>query len=125
MMDMKLPFGLRLCKKYFRKLENAKKKVVACYIENGTIIMGVNQKKTSSVGYRHGHRNFFIHAESACLSRIDDASNGTLYIYRENMHGEISLARPCLYCLSFLKEKNVRKIVYSTPDGFAKEKLIY
>ena len=67
-----------------------------------------------------------LHAEIAALLPIvnkTDLSNATLYIYRENMHGELALCRPCKGCMSFIKACGIKKIYYTTEQGYAEEYL--
>lgn len=120
-----LPWGLCLAQKAFRKRNNRKKVVVAVYIEGNSILIESNCKKTDPGAKRLGHRFFFRHAEYNVLKKVEDASQGVLYIYRETMEGNFGMARPCDCCIKFLREKNIRKIVYSTNNGWAKERLIY
>lgn len=124
-MSNELPWALNLARKHFKKLPSKKKKVVACFMDGGTIIMASNQKKTNPHAARLNYRNCHMHAEFSVLRQVRDAKNGTLYVYRENQGGVISLARPCNECMVYIREKGVRKIVYSTNQGWAKERIIY
>lgn len=69
-----------------------------------------------------------IHAELAALlplmRRKVDLSGATLYVYRETSNNELAMARPCPRCMSIIKKCGIKKIKYSTPDGFAMEKII-
>lgn len=118
-----LPWGLKLCRKAFCK-DRHRKKVVAAYIEGNSIVIESNINKTHPEANRLGHRMDHIHAELNVLKNIEDASRGVLYVYRETADGNLALSRPCEFCLKLLKEKNVRKVVYTTALGFAKEKFI-
>jgi len=73
------------------------------------------------LNYRHNSR----HAEFNVLRDIKDGSKGVLYIYRELFDHTLAMARPCDKCMILLKEKNIKKIVYTTTNGFAKEKLFW
>lgn len=70
-----------------------------------------------------------LHAEvDALLPLIKkniDLTGATLYVYREDKHHHIAMSRPCPRCMSLIKKCGIRKIKYSTPDGFATEKIIY
>ena len=70
-----------------------------------------------------------VHAEVDTLipflKRRVDLSNATLYIYRSKRDGTYGLARPCSGCMEIIKQCGIKKIAYSTDDGFAKEILMY
>jgi deoxycytidylate deaminase len=121
MRNVNLPWGLELCRKAFHKKRH-RKRVVAAYIEGNTIIIDSNSRKTHPDANRFGHRLNHTHAELAVLRHVNDASRGTLYVYRETQDGELAMARPCEFCQKLLLEKNIRKVVYTTALGFAKEK---
>ena len=73
-----------------------------------------------------------LHGEMAALIQIPkcienniDYSRCKVYVYRIS-HGKRlrqGLARPCPSCLEALRDKGVRKIYYTTDDGFAMEEL--
>ena len=67
------------------------------------------------------------HAEVATLvpliKRHEDLSDCTLYIYRQNALGQSAMARPCPRCMQLIKQQGIKKIKYSTDDGFAVEKI--
>jgi tRNA(Arg) A34 adenosine deaminase TadA len=48
-----------------------------------------------------------------------------VYTYRELKNGSLSLSRPCESCLAFMKQLGIKRIYYTTPDGYAEERLIY
>ena len=67
------------------------------------------------------------HAEVAALlpliRRRADLSSATVYVYREDRFGRLAMARPCPRCMSLLLRLGVRKIKYTTPLGFAAERI--
>lgn len=66
-----------------------------------------------------------IHAEFDAIIGIDRhlAIGGTLYVYREDFYGSLSLAKPCPMCLAFLLECGIKRIYYTTADGYDEIKL--
>lgn len=68
--------------------------------------------------FRHG-----LHAElHAILNAGDrDLSGARIYIYREDHNGNMALCRPCPACMEAIRKKGIRKVYYTTPDGYAEE----
>lgn len=114
---------------------------VGCVVYyKGTILSkGYNTNKTSLLQERYNKYRFREldvtrypaknHAELAALKKIRfydiDFSSVEVYIYRElRTTGAMALARPCESCMAFIKELGIKTIHYTTPDGYATEKLI-
>ena len=53
-----------------------------------------------------------------------DFSRVSVYVYRELKNGELGMARCCPACMAALKSLGIKKICYTTDDGYAEEKLI-
>lgn len=68
-----------------------------------------------------------VHAEvDALIPLINqrvDLSQASIYVYRTTCDGTRGMARPCPRCMYVIKNLGIRKINYSTPDGFAEEVL--
>lgn len=122
---MNLPWGLSLLAKAYHKLPRKHKKhVVAAYIEGSKIIIHSNDCKTSPIAKMYGSRWERLHAEHAVLRGVDDGSKGKLFVYRETKNGRLAFSRPCEFCLPFLRKKKIKKVCYTTPDGYAWERLL-
>jgi|ERR1700733_15530054 len=126
---MKLPFGLKLARKVWKE-QRCRKLVTACYIEGGTIILGTNKMRTDPQARHYGHLHDRTHAELNVLKNVKDGSKGKLYIYRERMNQDkeksfkgYGFARCCPACINLVKSKGIKTIVYTTNDGFAKERI--
>lgn len=50
-------------------------------------------------------------------------NEAVLYLYRENKLGELAMCRPCKECMSFIRACAIKKIYYTTYDGYAEEYL--
>lgn len=66
-----------------------------------------------------------VHAEVDALlplikNRVD-LTNSTIYIYRRHKDNTNALARPCPRCMQLIKEQGIKKIKYTTEDGYASE----
>ena len=46
-----------------------------------------------------------------------------IYLYREYKNGNLALSRPCPSCMAMLKDFGIKKVMYTTTDGFVEEKL--
>lgn len=65
------------------------------------------------------------HAEASCLRQISDPRGVTLYIARVTKQGKTRLARPCPLCWNMIYNMGVTKIVYTTNEGVAIEKILH
>lgn len=73
------------------------------------------------------HHHFSIHAElNAILNAGDRDLNGcSIYIFRRDSNGDISMCRPCKACMAAIKLCGIKKIYYTTKDGYAEETIRY
>lgn len=104
------------------------------YYKGALLAKGFNTNKTCPVQkkfniYRYKSSNTLdkVHAEISALKKIRfldiDFSRVEVYIYRETKKGEIAMARPCESCMAFIKELGIKRIFYTTPDGYVEERL--
>ena len=110
----------------------------AVLVYHGTILAkGSNSNKTHPMqdkmnALRYDKENLTkycppkIHAEIACLTKcrwLDiDFSKVELYIYREYQDGTTALARPCKACAQAIREMGIKKVCYSTENGYCEER---
>jgi len=70
-----------------------------------------------------------VHAEcSALLPLIKgrvNLKNASIYIYREHKDGTTAIAKPCPSCMKLIKKCGIKKINYTTEDGYIMERLVY
>ena len=68
----------------------------------------------------------FVHAEVDALAPLIeqhvDLTQASIYVYRSSCTGR-GMARPCPRCIYLIKKVGIRKINYSTPDGYVEEVL--
>lgn len=107
---------------------------VAVY-KNQVLAVGYNTNKTHPLQkkfnkYRHMYYGNVepmpkLHAEMSCLVQIKDMnidfSKVELYIYRENRNGKLAISRPCGACMRMIDSLGIKKIHYTTDNGFASE----
>ena len=67
----------------------------------------------------------YIHAENHALlgNSFRSLKGTTAYICRIKKDGSFGMARPCPICYESLKLAQVKKIVYTTSNGYKEEKL--
>lgn len=125
---------------YFRAAEAISKlsdhhyKIGCVVVANHRIISSGHNGGTNTHGFQKRLDDRFFgdekskgckHAEVDALlpfiGRGMDLSKATVYVFRRNCRGDLALARPCPRCMSVIKSLGIKKINYSTPDGFAEE----
>ena len=90
-----------------------------------------NSSKTHPLQKKYNKERFAedtihsLHAEvSALLPLIKediDFSKIEIYTYRTLANGKCGMSRPCPSCLALIKELGIKKIWYTTDDGYACE----
>jgi len=63
----------------------------------------------------------YLHAEVSALLRAKDKQVWMLSIERYNKDGSMALAKPCKVCQEAIKAFDVKRIKYTTPDGWVVE----
>jgi deoxycytidylate deaminase len=91
---------------------------------------GFNSQKTHPLAKRFQKNKdaITLHAEidciRECLRHERDLSRATLYVgrlkYDHAQHGELiwGMAKPCKGCMQAIEAFNIKRVVYSTDDGF-------
>lgn len=135
---------IEITSKNFRYFEYARREAVksgnkhfcvGCVVVlgNKVIAVGRNSNKTSPMQQKYnkergGGENWLWnlqHAEINALNKIADMdinwSDISLYTYRICASKPHGMSRPCKACMAAIKKLGIRKIFYTTDDGFAKE----
>ena len=66
------------------------------------------------------------HAEISALTKLKKDYNKKklcIYVYRITKKGKFGMARPCPSCMQAIKDFGIKKICYTTNDGYAEENL--
>ena len=110
----------------------------AVAVYKGSIVAeACNTNKTSPL---QAHYNIYryepadtpckAHCETQLIQRIRwkfgnnlDWSKVHIYLYREYKDGSLAPSRPCPSCMAMLRDFGIKKIMYTTEDGFAEEKI--
>ena len=100
--------------------------------KNRIIAIGTNTEKTHPIQKHYDKFRKFpthhrIHAEIKAIinSKLNHLDGCSIYIYRETKSGHLANSRPCPSCIQMIKNYGIRKIGYSTNDGFCIEELQY
>ena len=109
----------------------------AVAVYKGSIVAtACNTNKTSTLQaryniyrYRDSDTLSKAHAETVLVQKLRwkfgnsiDWSKVSIYLYREYKDGNLAPSRPCKSCMAMLKEFGVKKIYYTTEDGYVEEK---
>ncbi len=67
--------------------------------------------------------NHFIHAEISAIihTGTTELDGCSIYVYREDKKGNLAMCRPCPSCMALIKVTGIKKIYYTTKDGFCEE----
>ena len=108
----------------------------AVAVYKGSIVATAwNTNKTSPLQARYNVYRFRAdtpdktHCETSLVQKLRwkfgdsiDWSKVHIYLYREYKDGSLAPSRCCPSCLAMLKELGIKKIYYTTEDGFVEEK---
>ncbi len=116
---------------------NFKPRIGAVAIYKGSVVATAsNSDKTSPLQahyniYRYKSTNTLAkaHAETILVQRLRwrfgdslDWSKVHVYLYREYADGQLAPSRCCPSCMAMFKELGIKKIFYTTEDGYVMEK---
>lgn len=95
-----------------------------------------NTNKTSPLQARYNEYRYHNpslpdkqHCENLLVQRIRwrfgdslDWRRVHIYLYRELKNGKLAMARPCTACFHLLRDLGVRKVYYTTENGYVEER---
>ena len=80
--------------------------------------------------YRDADTPCKAHCETQLIQRLRwrfgdniDWAKLHIYLYREYKDGSLAPSRPCPSCMAMLKDFGIKKVMYTTENGFAEEKI--
>lgn len=107
---------------------------IGCVVTEGNhriISSGCNSTKTHPLQKQLNRERFEVdsvhslHAEVSALLPLMkediDFSKVEVYTHRNYANGKIAMARPCPSCMKLIKDLGIKKIHYTTADGYACE----
>lgn len=99
----------------------------AVVVRSGSVLgTGSNRHRNDpATAYGVERSGWSTHAEEACLRTIRDgrARGATIYVARISPAGEARLARPCAACQDAARQAGITKMVYTTTNGLAAERI--
>jgi tRNA(Arg) A34 adenosine deaminase TadA len=62
----------------------------------------------------------YLHAEASCILSLglDNCADKSIYVVRVRKDGTTALAKPCSSCQRLIADVGIKKVYYSTLDGF-------
>jgi tRNA(Arg) A34 adenosine deaminase TadA len=108
----------------------------AVAVYKGSIVAtACNSNKTSPLQAKYNVYRFNAdtpdkaHCETILIQKLRwkfgdsiDWSKVHIYLYREYKNGSLGPSRPCSSCMIMLKDLGIKRIAYTTEDGYAEEK---
>ena len=127
---------LRYAKKASEFSDSSRVNIGAALIIGHKVVnIGFNTNKTNPLQSKIDTKFFNckcsgkIHAETMALypyiKENIQLNNAILVTYRQKKDGTLGMSRPCDRCMKLIKQLGIKKLIYTTDDGFAEEKLIY
>ena len=116
---------IELAIKIARANPEKKWKLAAVGCRGGRVVsVGMNsfQQNDSPPGTIH-YSCLGRHAETEML-RLASKPPRTVYVARVSKGGQLRLARPCKNCYAALRQAGVKKIIYTTNNGIAEERIV-
>lgn len=122
----------------YKGSHNFAPRIGACAIYKGSIVASAwNTDKTSPLQAKYNVYRFKesdtldkAHAETSLIQKIRwkfgdsiDWSKVHIYLYREYADGRLAPSRPCPSCMALIRDLGMKKIFYTTEDGYVEEKL--
>ena len=80
-------------------------------------------QKSLSLACGFSEERIYLHSEVLCLLRAKGKQVHTLKVERYGAGGEPRVAFPCLSCQLAIKQSSVKRVVFTTEEGF-KEYLV-
>lgn len=116
---MKLKF-FEIAKAASKHSDHPAHKLGAVIVKGNKIIsVGFNKNKTHT---KSNHAWKRLHAEiCAIIKTKEDLTGCNIYVYRETKLGNLGMARPCPSCLAAIQESGIKRICYTTDNGYTEE----
>ena len=119
------------------KLSNIHKYKIGATISVGKEIISTsfNQAKSHPIQKHYNkkrdktaHEWSYLHAELSAILKVknkEQLRGATIFVARTKQDGNSGMARPCAACMQAIIDSGIKKIVYTTEDGVAEEKVFF
>jgi len=120
---MNHPRFLKVAKQLASKTKDMRRGF-GCVITDGNKIVSMGRNRRSHPGIPdlqlNGMRYWGLHAETEALIKAEGSVRGmTIYIHGQNVCSGSSVnSWPCPLCEKVLKEKGIKRVIFTTKDGF-------
>lgn len=92
-------------------------RMAAMVVKSGRVLSGdVNILKSSPTT---PPKRFTTHAEIRALKSASNPKSSTVYVARLGKKGDITMARPCAWCLQYMIDAGVSRVVYTDRNNEA------
>lgn len=103
------------------KSEHQYKHGCAIFDKNKIIVTGRNKKKFVPSLKKYGYKKCLLHAESDAILKLEreqPMNKVTLLVLRvSKAKTKLCNSKPCEHCMAMIRERGIRKIMYSLPSG--------
>lgn len=110
----------------FTKISTQRWQIVALLVSKKPISLAPNNPhKTHPLSHYSNSKRQSTHAEIRCLRNTPKSKikGGILYVWRRGHTGAYRLAKPCVMCMQTIKKVGVKKVIYTTNNGFEEIKI--
>lgn len=105
--------SLRLAKKIALANDLDPKWMLGAVVSKGGSVLAIGTNKPKNDPRFNDYEHCSVHAEMDALSRVSDPKGSIIYIARVKKGGGFGLAKPCPRCQVTLKEKGIKKAIYT------------
>lgn len=99
----------------------------AVVVKSGSVLGSGSNRRRNDPATAHGvdRSAWSVHAEAACLRNLKNgkARGATLYVARVSVRGAARMSRPCTNCQIEAMRVGITKMVYTTTNGVAAERI--
>jgi len=116
---------LKLAREVASNIVSMRTKHCAIITKGKNIIsVGVNSKCTHPEMFSRDKIKIYLHAEADAIlsSRHKNILGSNMYIARYSPENK-NISRPCDICMDLIKENGIKKIIYTTNEGYAIERI--
>jgi deoxycytidylate deaminase len=111
----------QIAKKLSQKSDHRQHRLGCILVKGNSLIgLGFNQNKTHTKSTNEFRT---LHAEVSAIvnANEEDLYGSVAYVYRETKSGALGLSKPCAACENMLRSFGIKKVYYTSPEGYKEE----